>query len=279
MYYSGIWDCSFGRNKMSGSVPEAGTESATRVADVLLLFTDRSELGVSEISRDTGFGKTVVHRILQSLASRGLVVYEERSRKYKLGDTASALGTWALGENRLRRIALPVLRRLQRDTGETTTVSELIGTARVYLDQVVSLQEIKMTVELGRPFPMHAGSSSKVILAFSSPELRRLILDDPLPALTSRTVVGREDLERELSLIAERGVAVSFGERQAGAGAVAAPVLGMDGYAIGSVSACGPVDRFETTTVETLSPLVQKAAEDVSKRMVWSGNPHTEVES
>lgn len=179
----------------------------------------------------------------------------------------------------MRRVALPVLRKLQRDTGETTTISELVGTVRIYLDQVVSLEEVKMTVEIGRPFPLHAGSSSKAILAFSSPELRQLILADDLPSLTSRTVVVREELEQELARIANERVAVSLGERQAGAGSVAAPVLGVDRYAIGSVSVCGPVDRFGTGTVERLSPLVQKAAEDVSKRMVWSGNPLTEVES
>lgn len=259
--------------------PGAGTESAARVADVLLLFAGSGALGVSEISRELEFGKTVVHRILRSLASRNLVVFEEASRKYRLGPAAAALGARALSEHELRQVASPVLRRLQRDTGETTTVSELVGTARVYLDQVVSLKEIKMTVELGRPFPLHAGSSSKAILAFCSPELRQLVLAGALPTLTPKTVVVREELEAELSRIAEDGVAASLGERQAGAGSAAAPVLGMDGYAVGSISVCGPVDRFDTRTMERLGPLVREAAQEVSDRLRWNGSAETEVGS
>ena len=57
-------------------VPDAmtGTESANRVADVLMAFarSDRP-LGVTQLAREVDLSKAVVHRILQSLASRSLV--------------------------------------------------------------------------------------------------------------------------------------------------------------------------------------------------------------
>ncbi|QYJ16589.1 Transcriptional regulator KdgR [Rubrobacter xylanophilus DSM 9941] len=249
----------------TGSVPNSGTEAATRVADVLLSFMNGSEaLGVSEISRRLGLSKAVVHRILSSLASRGLVTLDGGSRTYRLGPAAAALGARALAGLELRRVALPVLRRLQRETGETTTLSELVGTARVYLDQVPSLKEIKMTVEVGRPFPLHAGASSKAILAFAPPELREQVLAGPLEALTPLTPTDRAELEAEISRIREAGTAVSRGERQRGAGSVAAPVIGVDGYAVGSISVCGPVDRFGEETVERMRPLVRDAAREIS---------------
>lgn len=162
---------------------------------------------------------------------------------------------------------MPVLRRLQHETGETTTVSELVGTARVYLDQIPSLKEIKMTVELGRPFPLHAGASSKAILAFAPLELRQLILASPLVALTPKTITRRVELEAELLRVEQAGTAVSFGERQPGAASVAAPVLGIDGHATGAISACGPIDRFGAETVERLRPLVWSAAQEVSEKL------------
>lgn len=226
-------------------------------------------IGVTEISRKLGMSKAVVHRILQSLVSRQLVVLDEDSRGYRLGPAAAALGAHALRNLDLRRAALPVLRRLQHETGETTTLSELLGTARVYLDQVPSLKEIKMTVEVGRPFPLHAGASGKAILAFAPPGLRELVLGRPLPALTPLTPTRRTEIEAELARIEEAGTAISFGERQHGAGAVAAPVLGVDGYALGSISVCGPVDRFDEQTVEHMRPLVLKAAREISRALSW----------
>jgi IclR family transcriptional regulator, acetate operon repressor len=243
-----------------------GTEAATRVADVLLLFlSGPAALGVSEISRRSGLSKTVVYRILRSLASRELVVFNEDGRNYSLGPAAAALGARALSDLELRRVAMPVLRRLQHDTEETTTLSELLGTMRIYLDQVPSLKEIKMTVELGRPFPLHAGASGRVILAFAPPGLREFVLGRPLAALTPLTPTDGEELAVELARIQEVGTAVSYGERQHGAGSVAAPVLGPDGHAVGSISACGPVDRFDEETVERMRPLVGGAAREISR--------------
>ena len=227
-------------------------------------------MGVSEISRRLGLSKAVVYRILRSLVSRRLLSVDEAGGgRYRLGPSAATLGARALRDLDLRENALPVLRRLQHETGETATVSELVGVSRVYLDQVVSTKEIKMTVEIGRPFPLHAGASSRTILAFAPPDLRTQILDGPLEALTPKTIVDRAELEAELAQNTREGVAASFGERQPGAASVAAPLLAADGRAIGSISVCGPVDRFEEETVRRLKPLVRDAAREVSRKLGW----------
>ena len=251
-----------------GLTPGGGTESAARVADVLLTFAGTGDAqGVSEISRRLGLSKAVVHRILRSLASRRLVTLDETSSKYRLGLAAVTLGARALRDLDVKEAALPVLRRLQVQSGETATVSELVGVSRVYLDQVPSSQEIKMTVEIGRPFPLHAGASSRAILAFAPSELRLQILGGPLEALTPKTIVDRSTLEDSLSEVREAGTAVSFGERQPGAASVASPLLGPDGNAFGSLSVCGPVDRFDKAVVERLLQLVGDAAHEVSSEI------------
>jgi IclR family transcriptional regulator, acetate operon repressor len=249
--------------------PPSGTESASRVADVLLsMAAGPQRLGVSEIARALGLSKTVVHRILRSLEARGLVAADAEDGRYSLGPAAAALGARALRDLDLRAVAMPTLRRLQAETNETTTVSALIGTARVYLDQVVSLSEIKMTVEVGRPFPLHAGASSKAVLAAAPEELRRQVLAGSLPQLTERTVTDRRKLEKELEQIARAGgIAVSHGERQEGAGSVAAPVFGADGAVVGAISLCGPVARFTPQAVRRYRPLVREAAHGISTRL------------
>ena len=222
---------------------------------------------VSEISRRLGLSKAVVHRILRSLVSRRLVSWNEMSGGYQLGPAAATLGARALRDLNLRESALPVLRRLQQESSETATVSELVGVSRVYLDQAPSLKEVKMTVEIGRPFPLHAGASSRAIMAFAPPDLRQQILEGPLEALTPKTIVDRKTLELSISHVANVGAAASFGERQPGAASVAAPLLGNDGHAVGAVSTCGPVDRFDEAAVERLLPLVRSAAHEASSRI------------
>ena len=250
---------------LGGPPPATGTASATRVADVLLLFLHEPDgVSVSAASRRLGLSKAVVHRILQSLEARDFVRAAADRRRYVLGPAVSALGAQALRQTDLRAAAMPVLRRLQAETGETTTVSALVGAHRVYLDQVVSLAEVKMTVEIGRAWPLHAGSSSRAILAFAPAELRQQVLSGDLAGLTPLTITDRAQLEADLDRVRERGAAVSLGERQPGAGSVAAPVFGPEGTVVGSISICGPVGRFDEETTDRLVDLVRAGAEEIS---------------
>lgn len=249
-----------------------GTEGASRVADVLLAFlAGPRSLGVSAIARDLGLSKAVVHRILQTLVQRGLLTPDAGTRGYHLGPAAAALGARALRESDLRAVAMPVLRELQRATGETTTVSALVPGGRVYIDQVESSREIKMTVEVGRRFPLHAGSSSTCILAFLSPAERDGALSEPLETLTTRTVVDPHALRARLTEVRSQGYARSDGERQQGAGSVAAPVFGVDGSVLGAVSVCGPADRVDAAARDRFVPLLTAAADRISRGMGWRG--------
>lgn len=250
----------------------SGTEAAARVADVLLLFTDGpSPLGVSHIARELDLSKAVVHRILQSLATRGMVSFDASTRQYRLGPAATALGARAFRDSNLRSSALELLRGLRDETGETATLTELVPHGRVYLDQVEGTHEIKMTVELGRRFPLHAGSSGMCMLAFLPEESRERVLTGPLPALTDSTVTDPDVLRGVLTEIRALGYARSGGERQADAGSVAAPVFGVTGEVIGAISACGPRYRVTAEFVEKIAPHVLNVAERISRRMGYRG--------
>ncbi|HEX3788558.1 MAG TPA: IclR family transcriptional regulator [Pseudonocardiaceae bacterium] len=254
--------------------PMVGTEAAVRVADVLLLFTDGpSTIGVSRIARELNLSKAVVYRILQSLATRGMVTLDPFSHEYRLGAAAAALGARALRDSDLRSAALQVLRRLRDDIGETATLTAPVPGGRVYLDQVEGVHEIKMTVELGRRFPLHAGSSGKCMLAFLPIEQREDVLTGDLLRLTEHTVVDTAALRAELATIRDRGYAASGGERQADAGSVAAPIFGMAGMVIGAISVCGPRYRVTAEFVERIAPKVNAAAGEISRRMGWAGDP------
>ncbi|MBP0460731.1 IclR family transcriptional regulator [Streptomyces montanisoli] len=255
-----------------GTTAQPGTETAGRVIDVLLLFTDGpDELGVSAIARELGLSKAVVHRILQTLVGRGMVALDQESRLYRLGPSAAALGARALREFDLRAVAAATLRRLQADTGETVTLSALVPGGRAYVDQIVSTHEVKMTVELGRRFPLHAGSSGKCCLAHLPEPWREEILAASLPALTDTTPTDPGDLRAELAGIRELGYASSHGERQSDAGSVASPLFGLDGDVRGAVSVCGPRSRVTPAFIRDCAPRVVEAARDISAALGWTG--------
>lgn len=250
----------------------AGTEGAARVADVLLAFLDGPQsLGVSALARKLGLSKAVVHRILQALVQRGLLVTDPATRGYRLSSSTAALGARALRESDLRSLAMPVLRGLQAATGETTTLSATVPNGRVYLDQVESTREIKMTVELGRVFPLYAGSSSTCILAFLRPEQVEAVLAEPLEPLTDETLRDADAIRDRLTFVRHNGYASSSGERQDGAGAIAAPVFNFAGDVVGAISVCGPVSRFRGEVRAGFVPALIDAADTISRGLGWHG--------
>lgn len=247
-----------------------GTTSAERVADVLLsLARNEGSIGITAISRELGLSKAVVYRILQSLASRDLVAVDPHTREYRLGASATALGARALRQLDLRKVARDPLLRLRDETQETTTLSLLAIDRRTYVDQFESAQEIKMTVELGRLYPLYAGASSRSILAFlPEPEIARVI-EAGLDKLTDETILDPSALRSSLSVVKAHGYAVSQGERQSGAGSVSAPIFQGDHRVIGSISVCGPLARFDSQTVARYIPMVMDAAREISALMGW----------
>ncbi|MBX3090072.1 MAG: IclR family transcriptional regulator [Cryobacterium sp.] len=251
---------------METNKPSAGTEAAERVADVLLAFMKgHDSLGVSAIARDLGLSKAVVHRVLQSLASRGLIEANPDTRAYSLGPAAAGIGALAMQKLNVRDAAREKLTQLRNMTMETTTLSLLVVDRRAYVDQYQSPHEIKMTVELGRFYPLHAGGSSRAILAHMPKNDVERIVDDHLSSLTSETLVDRDRLIENLEEVRRNGYAVSRGERQNGAGSVAAPIFGIDHRVIGSISVCGPLARFTPEAVESYIPLVVQAASSISQ--------------
>lgn len=253
------------REALSGT---GGTEAADRVADVLLLFARSDEpLGVSRIARDLDLSKAVVHRILRSLSSRSLLQPVPGRAGHVLGPAAAGLAIRAWSQLDVRSVAAPVLRTLRDRTRETTTLSILVGDQRVYLDQFESPQEVKMVVEIGPRFPLHAGASSRVILA----HLPQPYVDKAVAELRQRDasydvggyLAGLERIRRD-------GYGVSLNERNTGAASIAAPFFDAAGNVLGSVSASGPVFRYSDESDAEQSEqarLVVAAAQEITDRL------------
>jgi IclR family acetate operon transcriptional repressor len=237
-----------------------------RAADTLLYFIDRADSGVTEISRDLGMSKAAVHRILASLRSRNLITLNETTRRYSLGPNILVLGLTYMGRIEVQKLAVTQLRPLSDATSETSTLSLRTGMSRIYVDQATPAREVIMSVSIGVPYPLHAGSSSKAFLAFLPQDEVDRYLSTPLAKLTPATVVDGKRLRRELAEIRERGWAESESERQSGAASVAAPIFDHLGAPQAVISVCGPADRLRQSRDKAVVEL-QKVTRELSKQL------------
>lgn len=257
----------------SGEVTRSGSATIAtveRAVDVLMHFTrtPAADLGVTEIAQQLGLPKGAVHRALTTLRSRELVTLDPATHRYSLGVAALRLGTSFLSRVDVRHTARPYLEHLSRTTQETTTLSVPLGLRqRVYVDQVLPQREVLMSVVQGEAVGLHAGASSHALLAFQDPSRVHGFLDHPETA----SLLGPDGcaaLRTELATVREQGWAFSVGERKAGTGSVAAPVLDHEGRAVAVVSVCGPATRITAELPACLRELLE-VSRALSTRIGW----------
>lgn len=257
----------------STTAPGKGETSSAieRAADILSLFGRKGpELGITEISQELGLSKAVVYRVLNTFRQKGFIEMDEESHRYSLGPEILVLGLSLLERVDVRILAREAMQRLSDATNETATLSLRSGMGRVYVDQVTPQRDIKMVVQIGAVYPLHTGSSSRAILAYLSKQEQDEYLAGDLVSLTDNTNTDPKSIREHLDIVRERGYSTSKGERQEGAAAVAAPILGFDGKPVGTISVCGPIERFEPH-MEQAAQLLVAEARAISEKLGYRG--------
>ncbi len=217
-----------------------------RIADILECLADgEGELGISEMSRKLGLGKSTIHRLVTKLVSRGYLQQNASNQRYSLGPTVLRLGLVAgqIAGQRiqdLHSLAIPMMENLRDRTGETVTLSIKSNHQRVYLFQVESRQEIRQTIDVGQGHPLYLGATGKAILAFLPKAEQNVVM----ALANSDSRVDVPELSSKLPEIQNQGYAISREERIRDAASVAAPFYNYLGEVVGAMSIAGPVSRL-----------------------------------
>jgi IclR family KDG regulon transcriptional repressor len=252
-------------------VGDATLLTVRNAARVLKEFRSREEsIGVSELGRRLGLGKSTVHRLLTTLVAEGLVEQDRRTGGYRLGIVMFELGEAVRVHLDLHAAAGPVLAQLREQTGESAQVGVLDGVEVVYVDRLESAHSLRLFTETGRRVPAHCTSSGKVLLAHLPEPDRETCLSRPLPRLTPHTLTDPAALRAELARVRERGWAEAVNERELGVASLAAPIRDRHGEVVAAVSIGAPVARFGAGSRRRVVRALVEAGEAVSRRLGWS---------
>jgi IclR family KDG regulon transcriptional repressor len=224
-------------------------------------------LGVSELARRLGIGKSTVHRILATLAADGFVERTPDDR-YRLSIKLYELGQQVAASNELRERAHPVLERLRNESGETAHLAVLAGTDVVYLDRLESPHMLHLMTRIGRRRAAHATSSGKCLLAYGPPAAVATVVAGGLARLGPRTISSPALLRRALVDVRARGYAVSVEESAPGVVSVAAPIFDVTGACVAAMSVAGPISRMPPESLDRFARLVLAATSRSGTRRV-----------
>ena len=244
----------------------ASVQSVDRALTILGILARLGEAGVTEIAVELGVHKSTAFRLVATLESHGMVEQNEERGKYRLGVGVLRLAGATTARLDVVQEARPICRKLAADSGETVNIAVLSDRSALYLDQVAGQSALQSHNWVGQHIPLHATSNGKVLLSgLSADEVDSRL--PKLPSYTSDTVTSRARLRRDLAEVRDQGYAVAVDELEVGLTAIAAPIRNAHGDVIASLSVSGPTFRLGEPRVKELVPVVQDAADEVSRRL------------
>lgn len=239
-----------------------------RALDMLDLLAAHPGLTLSEVAERMEQSPSTVHRLLHSLAARGMVESDPATQAWNIGPATFRLGSAFMRRSGIVERARPILQNLMKHTGETANLGILNGDAVLFVSQAETHETIRAFFPPGTRSPLHASGIGKALLAFGRDEVLRSYLDgSTLTRFTDKTLTTPEALTEDMARIRSRGFSFDDEERTRGMRCIAAPVFDLTGEAIAGVSVSGPTHRIGHEHVKTLGAVVAAAAAELSQAM------------
>jgi DNA-binding IclR family transcriptional regulator len=234
-----------------------------RAFSILECFGDsHSSLTLQAIVDRIGLPKTTVFRLVQTLLQAGYLVQKE-NQELCLSFRLLSLGSVVQNSLGVRDVVKPEMTMLAERTGETVEMSLRSGPVeRTCIEVIESRHALKSIVRVGDRVRLSAGATSKVFLAYMSPEELSVALRDGPPELDA----WRDTLPKELARIRRQGWASSAGERIPGASAICVPLFGFSGRHEHCLTIVGPSARI-ANRLEEFRDLLLAAGEAISIRL------------
>ncbi|WP_041863073.1 IclR family transcriptional regulator [Bordetella petrii] len=230
--------------------------------------------GLDEVAALCGLSRSNAHRTLQTLAHAGYIARDQDTGGYRCTLKMFELGARQLSNMDVRPLALPHMRALALQTGETVHLSVLDGLDVVYIDKIDSAQPIQAYSVIGGRAPAYAVATGKALLAFQQADY----LAHYKSLLRSHTRMTRTTdaaLRQELAEVVRQGYAINRGEWRDGIGGVASPIFSGLDRPVAALGISGPLDRLTTEKMTQYVPLVLDAAAAISRQLGYSSKPAT----
>lgn len=249
---------------------DLNVRAVARAVSILEQFTlNRPEATLTEICSGIGLSKSTTHRLLSTLEGAGMVEFDRKTTRYRLGLKLFGMGSVASKSMELVKQADPLLRAItDDDTDETSLLLVVDGMEALCLRRADGDQPVRVLImEPGKRIPFNCGAAGRVLLA----HLPDTQWDEVIIAHTHRatkySLVSREELDRDRHEIRERGYAVGWEDCALSACSLGAPVRAAGGAVVASVSILGILERFSAERLPTLVRRVMQLGNDLSGKL------------
>jgi IclR family acetate operon transcriptional repressor len=248
---------------------QAERYSIGAVENALVLLTAIAEqdvLGLGEAADLAGVSKSTAYRLLATLEVAGLVERLPESG-YRAGVEAIRWASRLLAGLDVRTVAMPALKRLRDETGETVNLAILRDSSLVYVEILESPAAFRMADVPGSVVPIHATALGKAVAVHLEPRRLAVVLGpEPYERFTAETPTTWQAFNASLAATRTTGYGVDLEEVSIGVACVGAAVLNRGGV-VGAMSVSAPRARMSDARIEDVGKRIVALAAEVSQRL------------
>ena len=243
--------------------------SLNHALKIMDLLSVRSNLGVTEISRITGYDKSSVYKMLYTMQHRGYVIKTDDAR-YALSSKLAANSGQTLARQNVVDVAAPHIRRLRDACGETVLLGVLnINGKVIFTCKEEGLAPESIRTRTAYEIDAYTNAAGKLLLAnLDSRMLKGILSGIQLYAHTPLTVPDEAALLDQLDALRNASYAEQYDENYFGHSDIAAPVRDESGRCIAALSIACPTEVMRKNSGRFL-PLLIHTAEEISADMGW----------
>ena len=234
---------------------------------VLQAFSfDKTEIGLTELSKLSGLDKAATRRILIALIAHDFIEQNPKSRQYFLGSGFLRLAKVREATLSIEDIIQSSLDSLTQLTNETSHASLLrlnqLQTARISFPARSS----RIHLEDDEILPFHATSSGLTFLSFAEDAPERF-LSEQLPSYTRDTILSQETILKEIEKIQLQGFGIGLNGYEDDVTGIAVPIFDANQSVIGTLAVATPTSRFSDDLIAHFSQALFKETQIITQTL------------
>ncbi len=252
--------------------PAPMVERAFRLLE--LLSVSEEGLTLSDLARTLGMSKGSIHGLLKTLESSG-VIEQSEERRYTLGPRIYDLAQAYVQRAGLRHFALPAMRRLAANLGETVFLGRVEQDCTRILECVQDepdIPSLHISAHRGTRVHLLAAATGPLILA-SWPAAQRIafLRGHTLPRFTEHSITDPQQYLAIVEEAAHDGICMDHEQYLTGVNAVAAPIYGPAGTLVALLWIVGFVSRFDHKAMGRAAEQLRAETREISRALGAKG--------
>jgi len=243
--------------------------ASEKALDVLeLLSTTNEGLTQLELAKTLGRTVTEVFRVLGTLERRGYILRHDG--KYRLSHRLFELAFRHPPVEHLLTEALPVMRALSQDIGQSCHLAVRNGRNALIVGQVNSPMPIGIGVKLGSVFPLLETASGAILLAFDD-EMQDAAWLDALSE-ADKALAAERGFPGRMAIVRRNGIVREPSATIAGVTNISAPVFDFAGEILAALTVLFLTQKEMAVDVSIAEARLREAAEAITRAI--GGLPH-----